>query len=115
MIDKALVYAALLQYAEDELEWGSFSEYTNNYSNQRGTVYDIPGLGEVTVVDYHDYNHEASYAEHSENIWIVFDVQGTLYRAKGTYTSYVGSEWAEELEIVEPKDKVITVFETVGE
>jgi hypothetical protein len=113
MIDTALVYAALLQYAEDELDWGNFSQFMNNRNDQRGETYEIAGLGTVTIVDYHDYNYDASYADHSEDIWIVFDVQGNLYRAKGTHTSYVGSEWEPKLEIVEPKEKVITVYESV--
>ena len=111
MLEPQLVRAALLQYAEDQLdEWRSFGAYTNYYNSQ-GKVYDVPGLGPVTIVAYHTYDSDKNYAGWSEELWIVFEVQGTLYRAKGTYTSYVGDEWEDELTVVKPVEKTIVVFE----
>jgi hypothetical protein len=114
MIDKALARAALLQYAEEMDGWASFGAYTNYYDS-KGKVYEVPGLGSVVIIDFNDYDSDKSYDGWSEKLWIVFDIQGTLYRAKGTYTSYVGSDWEDELEIVEPKEKTIIVYESVGE
>lgn len=110
MLDKALIQAALLHYAEEVEGWGSFGYYTNFY-NPKGKTYEIPGLGAVTVVDSHDIDSDKNYDGWSEELWVVFDVQGTLYKAEGTYTSYVGSNWYNELKVVVPKEKTIIVYE----
>jgi hypothetical protein len=110
MLDTALVKAALLQYAEEVDGWSSFGAYTNNY-NPVGKTYEVPGLGEVKIVDASDYDSNKNYDGWYEDLWVVFDIQGTLYKATGTYTSYVGSDWEDELKVVVPKEKTILVYE----
>lgn len=104
---------ALLSYAEEHLEWGDFGEYMNSTLDQRGKVYQIPGLGDVKIVDYHDYDVYKNYDGWHEDIWIVFEVQGKLYRACGTHSSYEMSTWEDELTLVEPKTKTVTYYEDV--
>ena len=104
---------ALLAYAEEHMEWDSYGQYINYYGDQRGIVYDIPGIGEVKIVDYHNYDVNKNYDGWYEDIWIVFDVGGKLYKAKGIHSSYEMSEWAEELKLVEPKQKLVTFYEDV--
>jgi hypothetical protein len=102
---------ALLSYAEKAFEWDSFSEYVNNYANQRGQVYDVPGLGPVKIVDYYNYDSNKNYDGWYEDIWIVFEIQGKLYKASGKHSSYEMSVWEDEVKLVVPKQKTITVFE----
>lgn len=105
-----LIRAALLRYAEEELDWGNYGSYIN-YRDSKGRVYDVPGLGTVKIVDCQDYDQDKSYDGWHEDIWVVFDIGGTLYRADGTYTSYAGSEWKPELRVVVPKQKMVTYYE----
>lgn len=79
-----------------------------------GKVFDVPGLGPVTIADYHDYDINKSYDGWSEEVWIVFNVQGTLYRIKGSHTSYTGTDWEDKMTIVKPAEKTITVYEEVA-
>lgn len=106
-----LVRAALLLYAEEELEWGSFSEFINYTGDSNGKTFDVPGLGEVKIVDYNSYDSFKNYDGWSEELWIVFEVQGKFYKATGTHTSYTGSEWDKELKEVSPSQKAITIYE----
>jgi hypothetical protein len=98
---------ALLSFAEEEFDWDSFGCYLD-YSQD---TFDVPGLGQVAIKDYSTYDSNKNYDGWSEDLWVIFDIQGTLYRATGSYTSYIGSEWNNELTIVVPKQKVVTYFE----
>lgn len=102
---------ALLSYAEKHLEWGSFGEYMNWRGERRGSIYNIPGLGEVRIVDYHDYDSNKNYDGWSEDIWIVFEIHDKLYKATGQHSSYEGSLWEEELKVVVPKQRMVTYYE----
>jgi hypothetical protein len=106
-----LIRAALLHYAEEELDWGNFGEYINYTGDSNGKTFDVPGLGIVTIVDHHGYDSYKNYDGWEEHIWVVFEIQGKLYKATGTHTSYTGSEWDRELKEVSPKEKTITVYE----
>ena len=114
MIAPELVKAALLHYAEEVDGWGSFSAYLNYY-DAVGQEWQIPGLGTVEVIAAHNYDSDKNYSGWSEDIWVVFDVQGMLYKATGTYTSYTGGGWDDELKIVRPAIKQITVYEEVND
>lgn len=104
---------ALLSYAEEELDWGSYGEYINSISPVDGKQFDVPGLGIVTIVAYHGYDSDKNYDSWYEQMYIVFEIMGKLYRATGTYTSYAGSEWDEELKLVIPKEKTVIEYEEV--
>jgi len=108
------VREALLSFAEEEFGWDSFSEYTNYYDHKPGTTFDVPGLGTVTLVDFHDYDQDKSYDGWEEGVWQVWAVNGVLYRIKGTHTSYTGTEWEDEMTLVRPKQKVIIEYEDVS-
>jgi hypothetical protein len=112
-LSPAKVAEALLSYAEEEFGWASYGEYINYYGDSKGKSWDIPNLGEVITVDYHSYDSDKSYDGWTEEMWIVFSVSGHLYKAEGTYTSYIGSDWEDELKLVKPKQKVIVVFEEI--
>lgn len=112
-LSPAKVAEALLSYAEEEFDWASYGEYLNYYHSSKGHPWNVPELGEVTIVDYHDYDSDKSYDSWTENMWIIFNVQGNLYKAEGTYTSYVGSDWEDALKLVKPQHKVVTYFEEV--
>jgi hypothetical protein len=105
-----LIRAALLRYAEEELDWAEYGSFIN-YSDAQNRYYDVPGLGIVKIADYNDYDSDKNYDGWEEQLFVVFDIGGTLYKATGTYTSHVGSEWNEELKVVVPKEKTIVVYE----
>lgn len=111
MIEAALVRAALLRYAEEELDWGSFSEFTNRTTDVAGSTWEIPGLGTCTLVAYHDYDYDKNYDGWAEEIWQVWEVQGTLYKVEGSHTSYTGTEWENTMTVVVPKTKTVTYYE----
>lgn len=113
MFDPAVVAAALIEYAEEHLDWGSYGSYINYIDDISGKQYEVPELGIVTIVDYHNHDSYKNYDNWTEDLWIVFEIGDTLYRATGTYTSYEGENWNDELKIVRPMPKVITVFEDV--
>ncbi len=104
---------ALLSYAEEHFGWGDLSEYMNYHSTQQGKMYQVPGLGDVKIVDYHNYDVHKNYDGWHEDIWIVFEIQGKLYRACGTHSSYAMSTWEDEMTVVEPKTKTVTYYEDV--
>jgi len=111
MYSTSEVETALLRFAEDNLDEGSsYGAFLNSYSDLRGTVHEIPELGPVTIVDYHEYDSDKNYDGWSEKLYIIFDLCGILYRATGTYTSYVGSEWNDTLTIVEPRNKTVIEY-----
>jgi hypothetical protein len=107
------VSKALLSFAEEELEWGSYGEFINYRGDARGETWEVPELGTVTIVDYHDYDTNKNYDSWVEQMWIIFEVQGTLYKAKGTYMSFAGSEWEDEVTIVKPKAVEVIVYEEI--
>ncbi len=107
-LEPFLVEAALLLYAGNE--WHDPYWYQWDCTDRTGEEHDIPGLGIVKVVAC-NLPKDISYAEHSEDVWMVFDVRGTLYRKSGTHTSYIGTDWAEGMQIVKPKTKVVTYYE----
>lgn len=111
MFDPADVRDAILAYCENNYYegFGAFS----NYDYKPGHEFDVPGLGSVRIVDYKDYDDKKNYSGWSEDLHVVFDVAGTLYMAKGSYMSYTGSTWENELAVVVPKEKTVTYFEEV--
>lgn len=105
---------ALLSFAEEEFEWRTFSEYTNSYSVRPGDKWQIPLHGvpaTFTLVAFHDYDQNKSYDGWAEEIWQVWEVNGVLYRIVGHHTSYIGTEWADDMTIVVPKLKTIVEYE----
>lgn len=110
-LDTEYVTLMLLNYAEATWDWYSFSEYMNSFDDRRGKCYDVPGLGSVEIVDYHDYDVDKNYDGWSESIWIVFRVRGVLYRAKGEHSSYESSVWEDEVTRVVPKIKHVVEYE----
>ena len=110
MLEPSVVAAALLAFAEEEFEYRSFSGYVNDMRDVTGTKFNVPELGEITIVAYHDYDVHKSYNGWSEKLWIVFEVQGVLYRAEGTHTSWTGSEWLDTVQIVVPKNRTVVEY-----
>jgi hypothetical protein len=101
---------ALLSYAEEEYDWASFGEW-HNYSVPKGSIFDVEGIGSVRVVDYHGYDSHKNHSDWSEDLWIVFEIKDVLYKATGTYTSFIGEEWNDDLKIVKRKQKVVYFYE----
>jgi len=77
--------------------------------DQRKQEVELPGIGTAVYVD------AKSGAEGGgEDIWVVFKIGERFFRLNGYYASYDGSNWGESgLDEVTPKEKVVTVFETV--
>lgn len=109
MFDPEYVALKLLQYAEKEWEWETFSAFEDEMD--KGQTFEVEGLGTVTVVDKNGYDFNKNYSGWSEALSVVFEIDGVLYKASGTYTSFVGSEWNETVEIVNEKQKLVTYYE----
>lgn len=109
-----LIRAALLRYAEEELDWGVYGSYINYY-DAMSKVYEVPGLGPVKIVDCHGIDSDKNYDGWSEDIWIVFEIQDKLYKATGTHTSYTGSEWQRDLKLVKPQNKTVIEYVEANE
>ena len=108
VMETFLVEAALLHYAN--IKWGEPYWHMWQDRDRTGEAHEIPGLGTVTVVAC-NLAKDISYAEHSEEVWMIFEVQGTLYKKSGQYTSYIGTEWVEGMRIVVPKTSTVTYYE----
>lgn len=104
------VYEALLAYAQEELDWADFSEFTNSIDLKPGQEFDIPGLGRAILVDFHDYDQRKSYDGWSEDVWQIWEVDGVLFRIKGSHTSYEGTSWDATMTVVVPKNKTIIEY-----
>ena len=73
------------------------------------------------IVELSDLDHPAVFIDGEtgregggENIWVVFQVGETFFRKTGYYNSWEGSDWSYgDLEIVVPKEKLITVYESI--
>lgn len=107
--DPEYVALKLLEYAEKEWEWETFAAFEEEISI--GEIFEVEGLGTVKVVDKNGYDFNKNYSGWSESLSIIFDVSGTLYKASGSYTSFVGSEWSETVVVVSAKEKLITYYE----
>jgi hypothetical protein len=107
-LETFMVEAALLHYAGKE--WGEPYWYMWDTSNRTGEEYDIPGLGKVTIVAS-NLPKDINYAEHYEDVWLVFKVGDFYYRKSGSHTSYVGTEWEDGMQLVNPKQVEITIYE----
>ncbi len=46
-----------------------------------------------------------------EELWLVFAIGEQFFRITGYYSSYEGSEWESDVTEVEPREKVVTVYE----
>lgn len=65
--------------------------------------FEVAGLGNVEVYD-HDLR---SYFENEYNpVWMVFKINGKLFKLEGSKDSYGGSEWDRDLTAVVKKEKV---------
>lgn len=107
-LDPFVVEGALLLYAGNK--WHDPYWYQWDCTDRTGEEHEIPGLGTVKVVAC-NLPKDISYAEHSEEVWMVFDVRGTLYRKSGTHTSYIGTDWADGMQIVKARTKTVTYYE----
>jgi hypothetical protein len=113
MLSPDLVRSALLQYAEDKHDWPSFSAYLESYDFPIGHIFEVPGLGNVKVVAGDNYSSHKNYDNWHEDIFVVFEIDRILYKASGTYTSYIGAEWESQLKIVQPVFKQTINYEEV--
>lgn len=66
--------------------------------------FDVVGLGKVEVYD-HDLK---SYFENEYNpVWMVFKINGKLFKLEGKKDSYGGSDWDRDLTAVTKREKVM--------
>jgi hypothetical protein len=74
----------------------------------------VPGLGTVTTVESFGGGEGSG-----EYTWFVLSIEPEdgldtfLVRKEGYYASYNGTEWDGAFEIVEPREKTITVYEPI--
>lgn len=65
--------------------------------------FDVVGLGKVEVYDYHlnyDFENEMNI------VWMVFKINGKLFKVNGSKDSYGGSDWSTELKKVTERKEV---------
>lgn len=90
---------------EDDVE-GPGSWYDIKWGD--GTPCEIPGLGSLALVD--EYGGEGKGDEY----WVVFSITSDdvtrYFKKSGSYQSYAGAEWDGDLELVTPKETVVTVW-----
>ena len=71
--------------------------------------FELPGIGTVKQVAA-----ETGGEGSAEHIWIVFEIDGTLYEKTGYYSSYDGTEWSYgTLSVVVPRQTIVTVYDRV--
>lgn len=63
------------------------------------------------VATYQDSGSE--YDEGCQARWLVFKVAERYFRKTGHYDSWAGGEWDGELEEVRPREKMITVYDSI--
>lgn len=68
---------------------------------------DLKGFGKLEFVE--DFGGEGQ----GDTMWVVFKVQDRYFRKTAYYDSWNGASWDSSLEEVEPKEKVITVYEVI--
>jgi len=73
--------------------WGELSGYDGDNLSINGVDYTL----EYVDADYGDYDY-------SSQMWVVFRVDGQVYRKTGYYQSHYGSEWDGPLEKVSPRE-----------
>jgi len=69
----------------------------------------IPGIGVATLKD-----EKLGEEGEGENIWVVFELYGSLYRLNGFYSSYDGEDWTYGSVVqVKPREITTTIYEAV--
>ena len=75
------------------------------YEDAPGTVVTVHGF-EIKIIESTNYHEsaEATYGGEpdTENWWVIVEFEGDLYRIKGLYNSWSGTEW-EDWERVEER------------
>lgn len=70
----------------------------------RGEKENLPGLGEIVVVDRRDDPGDG------QEMWIVFSLGDQFFRKTGYYSSWDGSSWDGALVEVEPYVEPVTFY-----
>lgn len=95
------------RYDNDEYEIDS-SEF---FSELRwGSSHLTVTLGDTTY-PVKEVAHQGGGEGQGENVWLVFEVDGRLFKTTGFYMSYDGTTWDGDVTEVKPVQKVVTVFE----
>jgi hypothetical protein len=107
-----LVTLESLLIAHSRSKWGVGHEW-GEFKDSNGEVFDIPGVGSVSVVD-----QVGGYEDAGSYMHLIFKVTDTsgkesYYRKSGTYDSWDGSEWDGPFVEVTPITKTVTTFEVV--
>lgn len=109
----ARVEQAIEEYKESMTAYG----FTEVVEGRRGLIEQlIEGIHEAKtsagLIEYVDAKDGMEGG--GEAIWVVFKLDGKLYRINGYYASYDGSNWDDgPIEEVVAEEKVITVYKTV--
>lgn len=91
--------------------WGPY-EYLDRHLAGRFNIleefawnvaFPVKGLGDVKIIDAHlGYSFEDEYNQ----VWMVFEIDGALYKVQGWKTSYGTSDWESTFTEVKKKEKV---------
>lgn len=82
---------------------GGWDEFT--WQIEKGL--EIPGIGLAKFVADHGGMDEGS------DRWVVFEVNGQLYKKSGFYSSYEGTDWDSDLQEVKAVERPVTFYEAV--
>jgi hypothetical protein len=74
---------------------------------RKDTEFIVHGLGRVKLVDY---NLNSNFENENNPVWMVFDIEGTLYKVTGSKSSYGNSDWYGDFTQVEKKEIVEYVY-----
>lgn len=89
-----------------EIDWltkhvtGDFSLFERFRQN---IEFVVDGIGKCKILDA-DLNHDFEYAKN--DVWMVFELNGSLFKIEGTKSSYGTSSWNRNMYPVRKKEKV---------
>jgi hypothetical protein len=109
--DLTVLESLLMAYSRSQ--WNGSDNGWSEFTNSQGDVFDVPGVGKVTVVEQVGGYEDAGSYMHL--IFQVTDPSGKVsyYRKSGTYDSWDASVWDGPFVEVTATTKTVTTFEVV--
>lgn len=83
---------------------GGWDEFTWEARNGM----EVPGVGTVTIIERFGGEGQGDEA------WVVFEVNGRMYKKEGYYASFHGTDWDGDLYEVEQYEKTVTDYRRVN-
>jgi hypothetical protein len=109
--DLTVLESLLTSYSRSQ--WHGSDNGWSEFMSSQGEVFEIPGLGKVTVVDRVGGYEDAGSYMHLVFKVIDFSGKESYYRKSGTYDSWDASVWDGPFVEVTATTKTVTTFEVV--